>query len=69
MRLIGVDPPPSLRGWYINEVFRAKRKNKESLWVVQIREGGTRTAYLVELDSDGSHLRTILDERMHWRVR
>ena len=71
MRSIGVNAPRTLSAWYISGVYRAKRKSKEPLWVVQLYDrvdGGFTPGCLVVLGSDGRHLRTIQDERIHWSL-
>ncbi len=66
MRLVGAASPPVI-GWTITGVYRARRKSEEPLWVMELHNlvgGGLSPGCVVVMDSDGAHLRTILDERI-----
>ena len=66
---IGQGPSAELDSWYISDVYRARRKNREPFYVVQIYNGiqdgkGFGLGCLVVFDSKENHLRTIEGERV-----
>ncbi len=81
MKSMDYDPTEGVESWYIGAVFRAKRKDQEPFWVVEVTEGkliegdapfvDTRPAAyhgpccLVVLGPKGKHLRTIEKESVY----
>ncbi len=81
MKSMDYDPTEGIESWYIGGVFRAKRKDQEPLWVVEVTEGrliegdapfvdARPAAYngpccLLVLGPKGKHLRTIEKESVY----